>query len=55
MKKRTITEQCLHIGDDLKDLDCMILYDHNGVLSETIQSVREVIYFVLKNLTEAMV
>ena len=45
-KKGITTKQCAYIGDDLNDIDCMMLCGHRAVPADAMKSVRDVVDYV---------
>ena len=45
-KKGITTKQCAYIGDDLNDLDCMMLCGHKAAPADAMQGVRDIVDYV---------
>lgn len=45
-KKGITTKQCAYIGDDLNDIDCMMLCGHRAAPADAMKSVRDVVDYV---------
>lgn len=45
-KRGITTKQCAYIGDDLNDIDCMILCGHTAAPADAIKSVRDKVDYV---------
>lgn len=47
--KEVPLEQCAYIGDDLNDLDCMMLCGNKAAPADAVKEVKEIVNFVCKN------
>ena len=45
-KKGITTKQCAYIGDDVNDIDCMMLCGHKAAPSDAMKVVRDVVDYV---------
>lgn len=45
-KKGITTKRCAYIGDDVNDIDCMMLCGHKAAPADAMKSVREVVDYV---------
>ena len=47
-EKGFTTKQCAYIGDDLNDLDCMMLCGHKAAPADAMKGVRDIVDYVCK-------
>ena len=45
-EKGITTKQCAYIGDDLNDIDCMMLCGHRAAPADAMKSVRDIVDYV---------